>query len=544
MKRLALIALLVACAGHGTVAPDAGHKYGSLITPSVGTISGVTAGSGLTGGGAFGGVTLDVGAGTGITVAADTVSADTTYLQRRVSGSCLSGNAIQTVNADGSVICQATGAGTITGITAGSGLTGGGTSGNVTLGVDVAGATCTAGNAVTAISTVGAGTCSTFFNTAGSGLGSTGSTVSLNITPTSCTAGDFVSAISSAGVGTCATPSGGISGLTTGDLTKATSATTIGNYGGSTATSCTAGNAVTGAALSAAGVLTTTCTAQPQGTVTGTGTGGDLMQWSNATNAANYGGSTATACTAGSVVTDAALSAAGALSLTCGVTPITGTLTSGKVPLANGTNTLTSSDIDLDNGTSVGFFTGGANGIYIDANSLNFAYSNNATATVWLNYNGYQNGTTQYRNLTLGNGKEAAVLTLTGSTLGAEFAGALTVDGNTTLGTTSTNLTSVAGAIEVHASAAAISSGCGTGATFIHGTANSGEIDTGTSASSCTISFGHTFSKFPDCTVQVFNAAPDSGLYVTGETTTSFTFHYGGTAEFVNYICMGRSDGL
>ena len=41
---------------------------------SVGDITGVTAGSGLTGGGTTGAVTLNVGAGTGVTVAADTVS--------------------------------------------------------------------------------------------------------------------------------------------------------------------------------------------------------------------------------------------------------------------------------------------------------------------------------------------------------------------------------------------------------------------------------------------------------------------------------------
>jgi len=44
-----------------------------------GTITGVTAGSGLTGGGTTGNATLDVGAGTGITVAADAVALNTTF---------------------------------------------------------------------------------------------------------------------------------------------------------------------------------------------------------------------------------------------------------------------------------------------------------------------------------------------------------------------------------------------------------------------------------------------------------------------------------
>lgn len=78
----------------GYARADGGYCIGgSCITswPN-GDLSGVTAGAGLTGGGTSGTVTL---------------AADTTYMQRRVSGACAAGSSIRIINADGTVTCEA-----------------------------------------------------------------------------------------------------------------------------------------------------------------------------------------------------------------------------------------------------------------------------------------------------------------------------------------------------------------------------------------------------------------------------------------------------
>lgn len=134
----------IALSSDGTpVLVDVASYYEEL-----GDIQGVTAGNGLTGGGTTGTVTLNVGSGTGITVASDSISFDpdggtlsTSNLDvdhilindggvfKRIAPSNVN---ISSFNNDSGFTSNT---GDITGVTAGNGLTGGGSSGAVTLNI-------------------------------------------------------------------------------------------------------------------------------------------------------------------------------------------------------------------------------------------------------------------------------------------------------------------------------------------------------------------------------------------------------------------------
>jgi hypothetical protein len=104
-----------------------------------------------------GGTVTNVATGIGLTggpiTTSGTIAADTTYLQRRVSGTCAAGSSVRTINADGTVVCETddVGGGTVTSVATGAGLTGGPITGSGTIGVANAGITAAmlAGNGCT-----------------------------------------------------------------------------------------------------------------------------------------------------------------------------------------------------------------------------------------------------------------------------------------------------------------------------------------------------------------------------------------------------------
>jgi hypothetical protein len=129
------------------VREDGTVECGTATGSGGGDITGVNAGSGLAGGGASGDVTLGIAAG-GVGSAeiedgaVGALDINPATVQRRVTGTCAASEFVQMVHADGSVTCAAAtgaGGGDITGVAAGTGLTGGGTNGEVTLAIAAGG---------------------------------------------------------------------------------------------------------------------------------------------------------------------------------------------------------------------------------------------------------------------------------------------------------------------------------------------------------------------------------------------------------------------
>jgi len=185
------------------------NEDGTVVCQSVaggtGDITAVYPGAGLDGGGEEGAVTLD---------------ADSAYLQRRVSAPCTAGSSIRAIAEDGTVICETddNSGGDIIAVGAGTGLSGGGTSGAVALEVDATyvqrrvSGSCSTGNAIRVVNQDGTVTCEPVgsvgahdhwgqsWSGTGTGLTLSAAYVGLSALSTS-TAGRGVYGLASAGTG-------------------------------------------------------------------------------------------------------------------------------------------------------------------------------------------------------------------------------------------------------------------------------------------------------------------------------------------------------
>lgn len=230
-----------------------------------GTITGVTAGSGLIGGGSSGTVTVNVGVGSGIAIDADHVAIDQSYTQRRLSGSCSFGQFLTAVGSDGTITCAAD-AGDITAVNTGGsgGLTGGVTSGAANLSLLTS---CSDQQLLKWGSASSSWSCASDANTtygAGTSISLTGTTFALNEPGASCSAGQYLSAMNATGTGTCTAEVGDIAGITTASTSGLTGGCTSGTCAVSLLTSC-GGNQVL---AWNSGTSTWTCTTPTTGTVT------------------------------------------------------------------------------------------------------------------------------------------------------------------------------------------------------------------------------------------------------------------------------------
>lgn len=285
---------------------------------------------------------------------------------------------------------------------------------------------------------------------------------------------------------------------------------------------------------------------------------------------------------------------------------ISGTGTDNFFPLWNGTGALDSSTMS-DNGATVtlasralsvtggaistgysisattyiqsgsdGFYAGSSSDAYLDVQSgigsLNFEFSVAGNAEGWINRVGASGGTTQFRDLRIGDGKGVSYVFFDGSSQLVSFAGAIATDGNATFGDAATDQVNVTGDLFANDTLQVSST------TTLNGNTTAGDADSdyfnsratlavsGTNVStasanctvageaqsftlsrssggtaSCVVDFNRTFNSAPYC---VAVGAIDSKMlstefYVASSTTTSVTITSNDSID-VNVWCPDR----
>ncbi len=291
----------------------------------------ITAGAGLTGGGDLStNRTIDVGAGNGISVAADSVTIDPTYTQRRVSGTCSDPFGVITVAQDGTVTCSTTTVGSSSLTTSKlPRATAARTLGDSTFGDDL---TYASWGEEAWFSKAGAVSYTSLTNAGVVNYDTTNHNLVLAAQYTSGTPHVLIAASNSGNAATVVDVSTALVAVTGAE----TVSTTLGVTGLSTLTggfsagaqsdmtshkivSLTNGSSAQDAA--AFGQIATAVNAAVSGTNT------HMAVFTGTNTIGNYAGSTPSACAGGSFTTQPTLSVAGALANNCTATGLTGLTT-------------------------------------------------------------------------------------------------------------------------------------------------------------------------------------------------------------------------
>lgn len=402
-----------------------------------------------------------------------------------------------------------------------------------TVSINLTPTSCSAGMAETATASDGTSTCNTFFNTAGTGLTSSGSTVSANLAGASCAAGTAVTSISSAGAGTC-TAVGTVtsSTLTANTIVKATGASAIGNSLLTDNATTFAVNSTMFTVTEANGNTAVAGTFNSTGTTTlgdathDTSTGRDLTIGRNLISTA---GTTTVGQTAQTIISPSAITGTvndWAPTGLSGATAIIATLSAGTT--LNGlTGGVAGRQMCINN--SSGSNLSIANGAAGSAAANRFATVTGATWTVasteWVCFL-YDGAASLWRQVATSH---LAVLTVAGTTnLGALNSAATTVSGTL-------SMTGATAHFKSTGSAPSLGGTCGTGAA-IAGTDVAGRVTTGTGGTSCTITFAATFTNAPSCVLFTEGSAtpPTCTISATAITCTTTV-----AATTYDYQCVG-----
>lgn len=321
-------------AGSGVTVSKGVDSWTIATSGVVGDVTGVTAGLGLTGGGSSGDVTLDIGAGTGILVAADSISVD------------VGTGANQIVQLDANGFLPAISAANLTSLNASNLTAGTVADGRLSSNVSFFGGTIESSEIIDG--TLTASDTSETFLTAGSGVTIAKGLSSWDISATG-SGGDITSVSAGSGL---------IGGGTSGDVTLALISPVAVSAGGTAATTATAARANLAAAASGANSdLTSLSGLTTPLSVAQGGTGASSLT----TNGVLLGGSTLSATTAGSanqilrVSSGGGAPAFGAIDLSSAAA-VTGTLPVGKG--GTGTVSVTQGGIVIGQGTGALTTTG------------------------------------------------------------------------------------------------------------------------------------------------------------------------------------------